>query len=271
VDAKDFDALLRAWSVTPSRRAALRLLTGGVLSAGLTLPAALTQAKKKKRKKHRRPAAVSPPPVPPPPPVCKKVEETCNANCCTGLTCGDNFCGEDPRPSVCCGSTDASCAHACDCCGSTSYCQGGTCQQCTDGINCLTDCCQSGSEVCVQPSSSPSFCQGGGCPATANFCADSSIYFCDNGCVCATSMSGKHVCSDLDFDTCQSCTADTQCGTGKVCLQQNNFRCSICSGMTGFCVNESCPSSAGMTAAEGTHASSIFATRSLIGRKERRH
>ena len=54
MDAPGFDSLLRSLSMTPSRRDALRVLTGAALGSLLGLEHEPGAAKRKKRKKKRR-------------------------------------------------------------------------------------------------------------------------------------------------------------------------------------------------------------------------
>src|SRR5689334_11880306 len=98
------------------------MLGAALFGAGPALPVGLTRAKKKK-KKHHHLAPVSP--VPPSPPVCKQLRESCNGGCCSGLTCGPDFCGTNQGDTTACfGNVGASCTDPCECAVSDTYCQG---------------------------------------------------------------------------------------------------------------------------------------------------
>ena len=272
MEGKTFDALIRSALSGVERRGIIRAglgtLTAAVLTAVGLSWAEESEAKKKKKKKKRKPSPpVSPPPLPPvsppppPPPICAGLREECAGNCCAGLTCGNNpICGLD---NYCCEGVGASCSSVCECCGGDAICNtGGTCQSCGGNIACVSDCCQVGSEICTIPvaNGNNASCQAGGCPANANFCNAANLNFCTNNCICATSVSGATVCTDLDRDqgNCQSCTTDAQCGAGKICINGGPL-CGDCNGLTRYCVSATCPPAAAGSAAE-THPSSFMAS-----------
>jgi hypothetical protein len=60
MDTDDFGALLRSFSTSPSRRTAVRLLTGSALGGLLTVGVVPTAAKKKKKKKKPCPTCPAP-------------------------------------------------------------------------------------------------------------------------------------------------------------------------------------------------------------------
>jgi hypothetical protein len=88
-----FDAVTTAVASTPTRRQALRLLSGSVLGCLLTGGQLPTAAKKHKHKKKHRGSPPSPPspPVspPPPPPGACQIDADCSGSPATPLCCTD--------------------------------------------------------------------------------------------------------------------------------------------------------------------------------------
>jgi hypothetical protein len=135
MDASCFDTLLRAFSRKPSRRDALRVLSGIGL-AGL-LGRADAEAKRKKRKKRKN---------------------RCNPQC-TGKTCGDDGCGGtcgDCSDGLTCDGTTCVCPteRVCGalCCPVGELCVGGSCKgpgtcQASDNL-CTTVATCNGNGVC---------------------------------------------------------------------------------------------------------------------------
>jgi hypothetical protein len=220
MDPTDFDALTRALTQLPSRRAALRQVAGSAL-AGLLMIGALPIAAKKgkgKRKKKGGQRALAPGTNSPPPPM------ACNPPCGVCQVCSGGAClrSNDDAP---CNGTGRCLQGACnarptchkpgsdrgfdcifaDCCGGCDYVGDvnphAICQPSAPGYRCYdsTDCafqpicvgyrCQKGNvgascqqdEHCLQAHCSGGECQPGGFGAVCTTNADCSGNNCSGG------------------------------------------------------------------------------------------
>jgi hypothetical protein len=191
MDADRFDALLRSWSATPSRRTALGVLAGSVLGRLSVTDAeahnSLQKCKKigdedrrnrceKKARRHKRQHRNAAPTCPPLCPVCQSCDPA-SGQCVSGNHSG--VCGIQsvPRGGVirCCGGTcpDPECRPAGD-----------------TGIACVT----------------PADCVG------INCCAQQRAVFCSSTCICLGAVAGAACGSDRDCEAAAPATACI-CGT----------------------------------------------------------
>lgn len=76
------------------------------------------------------------------------------------------------------------------------------------------------------------------CPAGADYCVDSTPWFCGRNCVCYTGTS-RTICAEKNVPGCQACTTDAECdsktGPGSACLATNAF--CACGGLPRVCVS----------------------------------
>jgi hypothetical protein len=251
VDGDRFEFLLRALTMTPTRRGVAHFLCG-LGFAGLVRPdeadAKRKRRKKKGKKKSRNkmftqpppspepvsspPAADEPPPAPEPPlPPC--------VGTCTGKTCGDDGCG------VSCGA-----------CAGGSVCAGGQCVAacCAEGTSCLEEyctCATGGGDFCSCPAGDV-ICNGAGCCLAGDACiapidvfdgerrtcftqtchagndvCQNEFAFCGSGppgsCGCVTHSDGSPLCAVMpppDEHYCpefNECDEDGDCPADHVC------------------------------------------------------
>lgn len=164
MDADRFDAVLRTLSVMPSRRVAVRLLTG--LGLASLLGRDETAAKRRRKKKHKKPPPS--PPSPPPPPDCPG-QQVCGATCiatteccggCGALTCCTGVCTDLATSGANCGA----CGHTC----ATNACIHGTCDCQGVNGNCPAPCTcgarKEGGTVCFNGGSGPACTTDADCP-----------------------------------------------------------------------------------------------------------
>jgi hypothetical protein len=178
VDHERFDTLLRLLSTSPSRRGALRLLSGATIGGLLVTGAVSSEAKRRssrskgKHKKRRTSSGATPSTSSPPP------EAPAEPTCADGVRNGDETdvdCGGTcPRCAV--GKT---CATRDDC--ASARCASGVCQTCADPLtDCGTD--TDGSQCfCREHESGQRFCtRQNGRP----FPAGTACGVCQNGELC---------------------------------------------------------------------------------------
>lgn len=160
MDVDRFDALSRSLSTTPSRRGALRLLTGSIFGGLITLGSRDIEAhnaksackkksgkaKKKCLKKAKKHAASH-----------TTVTSTCTPNC-GGKTCGDDGCGGSCGPCTggSCSGGACVCTNGLVACGSRCAMGNGSLVSCPP--NGVTTACCSG--TCRELFNGPQVCQG---------------------------------------------------------------------------------------------------------------
>jgi hypothetical protein len=220
MDAERFDAILRTFSDTLSRRAVSGFTLTGLLTAlGSAIDADAKKKKKRKKKKKK----------------CKSGTKKCGKKCISADDC----------------CTSADCAIGGTCAGGLCICPDGQhacsgecvdeeqcCLQCGEGGN---DCCE-GHEVC-NSNFGDAFCQTGGCPET-DYCTDPNTFSCattPNICICATTVddSPENACvlQEATLATsCESCSSSAECGTGKVCIPGTGGSTDFCGCEEAFCV-----------------------------------
>jgi hypothetical protein len=157
MDANTFDRWTAALTPTPTRRHALRLLSGLGLVALLGHGEAEAKHKKKHKQKHH--GAASPPPVSPPPSPPAASGPTCSDGIKngseTGVDCGGPNCPRCEIGRTCAVNTDCGTSRCGDGLGS-----GNTCRSCAEDGVCGTDAnggclCDSASGICRTNSSPP--------------------------------------------------------------------------------------------------------------------
>jgi hypothetical protein len=248
MDGERFDALVRSIDILVPRRAALRVLSGGLAALLGRFGIEDIEAKKGKKKKKKKKK-------------CKKSQKKCGkkcipkANCCSTADCGpEQSCVSGtctcPEGFVPCG---AECIDDSLCCADSDCfpiytCEGGFCT-CIDDPNDVpcndVECCDPATEVCAVTGTTGS-CQAGGCPAGADVCNDETFFFCGGpgNCVCTTSVEDEPVCTDF-AGVCIDCTTDAECttelGQDAVCIDLG-ANCTCDTGETTACVAVGCPS-----------------------------
>lgn len=277
MDHAAFDHLARRVGAIRSRRAAVAVLGGALVSLPAVFFPNLAAAKKKKKKKvtlclngqtitasgkkKKKYLSQGATPGACPPPGCTRK--------CTGKTCGSDGCGG-----------------SCGTCGANHVCQNGACVcvpdrlcgeiSCTENVACFAEGCACETTLCSCTGertfcSTPDFTQccaaGDTCdPAaacTTDTCtADNDVCtvggaFCGDGfCLCTTSAAGTPFCGDFDrVEGCpaaSACDADTDCGAGETCA---NVPCCSDTADTffGVCL-AACPVTRGSTAAPADRA-----------------
>jgi hypothetical protein len=221
MDAERFDAILRTFSDTLSRRAVSGFTLTGLLTAlGSAIDADAKKKKKRKKKKKK----------------CKSGTKKCGKKCISADDC----------------CTSADCAIGGACAGGLCICPDGQhacsgecvdeercCLQCGENVN---DCCQGG-EVC-NGSFGSEICQDGGCPET-DYCNSDEIFYCatePQDCVCATTVDDPPanacvVLEALQPESCEPCSASSQCGDNEVCVPGDTTVSGFCADCTSsFCV-----------------------------------
>jgi hypothetical protein len=194
--------------------------------------------------------------------------------------------GECVDGTPCCTSGTDCCTTGRECCPSSSGPQCGSGQACEDGLcicssglTCEDKCCQPG-EIChlfPPDEDTASECLPGTCESNQgnppyDYCTNANNYVCGVGCVCATSIGGAAGCRDFrNFRQCVPCATDAACGPGKVCIPQSDDFCAVCTGMPGFCVSATCPTTAGRSATDVDHTSLLVAGKSQLKLHDRRH
>jgi hypothetical protein len=225
MEAYRFEALLRIFAATPSRREALRALAALALSGALASLVSLEApnevtawhrrrghgaghqlrdsrqvgpAKKKKKKKRKQ--------SPPSPPGADCVAS------CAGKVCGDDGCG-------------GTCGVPCDIC---QECQGGTCVPRTNGTNC-GNCQQCQAGACVPCGATGQPCSNGVCGS----CGGTGQPCCTGG----TCQGGLGCKQDSTCGVCggggQVCCSGFTCQAGQQCAV-NGF-CGQCGGFGELC------------------------------------